>query len=411
MPATPQQPVGTAGRKKARAVSSRDARAKDVKRITRSIPLSVQNLLWGRAAGRCQFDNCNDILHRVPATQATRNVAQKAHIYAFSIGGPRADDSWPVELLNDVDNLLLVCHRCHVMIDQGDGPDRYTAAALMDMKRRHEQRVEIATGIAPNLSSHVVTYGTYVGEHNALPSFRDAASALFPARAPAAPTIIELGTRTGSRRDRDDAFWVEQLRELEYEFGRKVRIPIERGDISHLSVFALAPQPLLIQLGALIGDITIADTFQRHREPPGWSWPTEAGAVPFVASAPVRTEGSPALVLAVSATITPDRITRVLGENASVWSITVPQPHNDLMKDRGMLSAFRQQVRTTLDRMKAQHGQTTPIHVFPALPVSLAIELGRVRMPKADTPWVLYDEQQSRGGFVRAFTISAGKDA
>jgi allophanate hydrolase subunit 2 len=26
-------------------------------------------------------------------------------------------------------------------------------------------------------------------------------------------------------------------------------------------------------------------------------------------------------------------------------------------------------------------------------------------MPKADAPWILYDEQQSRGGFIRAFTI------
>ena len=386
-------------------------RTRDVRRVpTRDISDTTQNLLWGRAAGRCQFESCNRILSRVPATQATRNLAEKAHIYAFSRGGPRADDAWPVELLNDVENLLLACHDCHVMIDRADGPDRYSAAMLMEMKRRHELRVEIATGIAPNLGSHVLTYGTFVGQHQALPSFDDAAAALFPERFPAAATMIELGNRTGSQRDHDEAFWIEQRRELEYQYDRHVRAPIEQGEISHLSVFALAPQPLLVQLGVLMGDITAADTFQRHREPAGWAWPSDATPLAFEVSEPSCHDGAPALVLSVSATITPDRITRILGEDACIWTVRVPEPHNDIVKERRALSAFRQAVRKVLDRMKAQHGHTTPIHVFPALPVSLATEFGRVRMPKADAPWVLYDEQQSRGGFVPAFTLTAETD-
>jgi hypothetical protein len=45
------------------------------------------------------------------------------------------------------------------------------------------------------------------------------------------------------------------------------------------------------------------------------------------------------------------------------------------------------------------------LHVFPAMPVSLAVELGRVRMPKADLPWLLYDQMNARGGFIRALVI------
>ncbi|HEY0971317.1 MAG TPA: SAVED domain-containing protein [Gemmatimonadales bacterium] len=367
----------------------------------------MQNLLWGRAAGRCQFQNCNRLLSRSPASKETRNLAEKAHIYAFSRGGPRASDDWPKALLNDVENLLLVCHDCHVTIDEADGPKLYTAALLMDMKRRHEQRIEVATDVAPDHDSHVLTYGTHIGHHQALPTFRDAAAALFPARFPASTSVIELGPRSGSQRDRDDAFWREQRRELEYQFERQVRTPMERGEIAHLSVFALAPQPLLIHLGVLLGDITPADTYQRHREPPGWGWPLGASAtLPFEVSTPPASRGVPALVLSVSATITPERITRVLGQDAVIWSVTVPAPHNDIVKSPAALREFRQTLRSLLDRMKAQHGHTTPVHVFPALPVSLAVELGRVRMPKADAPWELYDEQQERGGFVRAFTLA-----
>lgn len=371
---------------------------------------AVQNLLWGRAAGRCQF--CNRGLTRSPATQETRNLAEKAHIYAFSRCGPRADDAWPVELLNDVDNLLLVCHDCHVTIDRGDGPERYTAERLTEMKRRHEQRIEIATGITPSQASHVLTYGTFVGAHQALPTFQAAAAALFPRRVPATATVIELGVRTGSQRDHDDTFWLEQRRELTYQFDRQVGTPVERGEISHLSVFALAPQPLLIQLGVLLGDIMPVDTYQRHREPAGWEWPADAGThTEFAVSEPPAGGRVPALVLSVSATVTADRVTRVVGDDVAIWDVRVPKPHNDVVKTRAMLVDFRQTMRGLLDRIKARYGDRTPVHVFPALPVTLAIELGRIRMPKADTPWELYDEQQSRGGFVRAFTLSPATDA
>jgi len=365
-------------------------------------------MLWGRAAGRCQFNNCNRVLSYSPATRETRNVAEKAHIYAFSTGGPRAKNDRPDGWLNKIDNLLLVCHDCHVIIDKDDGPERYTAERLMDMKRRHEQRIEIATEVAPGMDSHVLTFGTYIGENQVLPVFRDAAAAMFPERFPA-KDMIELGTRSGSQRDHDDAFWTEQRRDLIYQFDRQVRTPTERRDIAHLSIFALAPQPLLIQLGVLIGDIIPSDTFQRHREPPGWNWPTDTVDHPAftISEPPHDCHGVPALVLAVSATVTLDRITRVVGNDVAMWTVTVPAPHNDIVKARAMVAGFRACMRPLLDRIKARHGHTTPIHIFPVLPVSLAIELGRVRMPKADTPWHLYDEQQSRGGFVRAFTLDS----
>lgn len=404
------QGAGAARRAKA-ANGSRAPGARDVRQVlTRDLSRHVENLLWGRAAGRCEFQGCNRDLTRAPATHATRNLAEKAHIYAFSPGGPRADHGWPRARVNDVGNLLLVCHDCHVIIDREDGPDVYTAARLVEMKRHHEQRTHVATGIAPNLKSHVLTYGTFVGAHQALPTFTDAAAALFPSRVPATATMIELGPRTGSQRDHDEAFWTEQRRELQYEFDRQVRTPIERGEITHLSVFAIAPQPLLLQLGVLLGDITPVDTFQRHREPPTWTWPADASPSPIVITAPERATGVPALVLSVSAAITTDRITRVLGDDTAVWSVTVPAPNNDVVKARRTLVDFRQAVRPLFNRIKAQHGHATPVHVFPALPVSFALELGRVRMPKADAPWVLYDEQQSRGGFVAAFILNAEID-
>lgn len=252
----------------------------------------------------------------------------------------------------------------------------------------------------------MLAYGTAIGSHQALPTFRTASKALFPRAFPASSRIIELGRCSSHLRDHDDEFWTQERRQLAYHYQQRVRIPQEQGDLQHLSVFALAPQPLLIDLGVLIGDMTDATTYQLHREPVGWAWPVCGEVVAFSTHPPRNTAGPPALVLAVSATITPDRITRVLGENAAIWMLTVPTPQNDLVKSPEILHEFRRTVRALLDTIKAQHGHTTPLHVFPALPVSLAVEFGRARMPKADAPWVLYDENQARGGFVSTFTIA-----
>ena len=374
--------------------------------VTRAVKVTVQNILWGRAAGRCQFPACNRSLTRTPATQETRNLAEKAHIRAFSRGGPRADHKWPADLINDVENLLLLCQDCHITIDRAEGPDKYEAAQLAEWKALHEQRVETATGIAASCHSHIVTYGTSVGAHDALPTFRTAAEALFPHAFPASSRIIELGTRASYLRDHDDAFWMHERKQLAHRYEQRVRIPLEQGDLGPLSIFALAPQPLLIDLGVLIGDVTSATTYQRHREPAGWNWPADGECIAFDVHTPNRTGGPPALVLAVSATITPDRITRVLGEDAAIWMLTVSAPHNDIVKSPATLGEFRRTVRSLLDTIKAQHGDRTPVHVFPALPVSLAVEFGRARMPKADSLWMIYDENQARGGFIPTFTIS-----
>ena len=51
--------------------------------------------------------------------------------------------------------------------------------------------------------------------------------------------------------------------------------------------------------------------------------------------------------------------------------------------------------RRTLDAIKACHGEDRTMHVFPALPVSAAVELGRVLMPKADVPCLVYDRNHN----------------
>jgi hypothetical protein len=57
-----------------------------------------------------------------------------------------------------------------------------------------------------------------------------------------------------------------------------------------------------------------------------------------------------------------------------------------------------------------KHGNDVPLCIFPAMPVAAAVELGRIRMPKADMPWVVYDYNNKMRAFVKALEISGGSN-
>jgi hypothetical protein len=374
---------------------------------SRDISRSVEAMLWGRAAGRCQFDGCNRELWKSPVTQERVNLAEKAHIYSFSTGGPRGNRGVDANRLNALENLILVCDICHKTIDKNWSSDRYTVEQLQQWKATHEARVARVTGIGPDKSSHIFLFGSNIGDHQGPLHYRQAVDAVFPHWNPAEDHPVELGVRNSVISEAKSALYWEPAHEnlkTDYEH---VRRRIRSGEIKHISVFALAAQPLLISLGALLGDIVRAEVYQLHRQPaPSWKWPAQAPAAPEVEiRRPSSTNGPPVLVLAFSATVTVDRITSVLGPDAAIWTLTVPSPHKELVKSPARLSEMRGLFSRVLDEIKAVHGQHTLLHVFPVMPVSLAVELGRARSPKAEMPWRIYDQVGALGGFVPALEI------
>jgi hypothetical protein len=186
---------------------------------------------------------------------------------------------------------------------------------------------------------------------------------------------------------------------------QQVRPRLAQASIQHLSIFALAPQPLLALLGYLLSDIPAAEVYQLHREPPDWKWLAESNQTSFVAEEPSAIVGDPALVISLSATITSSRVEAVMA-NPTIWRISHPSPHNDVLQTRQQAREFRIVARSLMDRIKARHGQNAIIHVFPAMPVALAVELGRVQMPKADLRMRIYDENRSAGGFSPALELT-----
>lgn len=376
-----------------------------VKEVTRYIKPDVERELWARAAGRCQFSGCNELLYKSAVTQEAVNRAQKAHIYAFSEKGPRGRGPYRdnLECLNDISNLMLICHGCHKKIDQDVNGERYSAELLINWKDEHERRVEIVTGIELDKKSHVVHYGANIGSEKSPIDYRSCVQAMFPNWYPANERPVTLSMNS-ELKDSSSDYWKAESAHLYRIYERKIAPLIDEGYCKHFSVFALAPQPLLIQLGALLTDKISIETYQLHREPKGWRWQEEPEDFEFTIRKPEKFDGAPALVFALSAHVAHERITRVL-DDANIWEVTIPTPHNDFIKSKSQLSAFRKSVRQLMVDISDMHGNDTPLHIFPVMPVSCNVELGRARMPKAEMPWIIYDQDFGTNEFSKSIVL------
>lgn len=372
-----------------------------------TIPQKTQSALWARAGGRCQYRGCNqDLIGDLISGNEDATFGFIAHIVGDSVDGPRGDVVRSPQLARALDNLMLMCATHHKLIDVVDVAG-HPESLLLGMKAEHESRIQVVTAIDQDRASHVIRFGANIGENEALVSTKAIFAAMPPHHHPASAQTIDLELVGCAYKDDEAAYWMFQRDNLRRQFDVKVRGRVERQEVRHLSVFALAPQPLLIELGHLLCDIVPATVRQRHREPPSWAWQSDQPPIAFTVSGPpLRSARTVALKLGISATVIDERITNVLGDDTAIWSVTADQPHNDILRRPEDQSAFRALMRSLFDRIKAQHGEDTNLHVFPAMPASLAVELGRVWMPKADLPMTLYDSRRS-AGFVQTFTIGA----
>ena len=287
------------------------------------IPNKIQVALWARAGGRCEYRGCNeDLIGDLIAGREDGKFGFIAHIVADSADGPRGDPLRSPALSKNLNNLMLLCAKHHKGVDVDYLAD-HPESVLLEMKAEHEDRIAIVTGMAEERAAHVLRFAADIGQRDALVSIRSIFMAMPPDRHPAEGRTIDIELVGCDYADHEETYWTIQQDNLRRVFARKVKERIEQKEIRQLSVFALAPQPLLIELGHLLGDIVPVTVHQRYREPPTWRWQPNQPAIAFqIGEYSGPADVSVALKLALSATVTDDRLRAVLGEDVAIWSLT-----------------------------------------------------------------------------------------
>lgn len=230
---------------------------------------------------------------------------------------------------------------------------------------------------------------------------------MFPERYPASEDPICL-SMNWSGGDATIDFWDIEADHLTKQFKEKICPLIEQDRAKHFSLFCMGTIPLLIKLGTLFNEMISVDTYQLTREPKGWCWEKEfPEGFKFIFNDCNKANGNPVLIISISAAIDHKRIEEVMGKNVSIWELTVPKEHigNDNICNRKQLCLFRNAVRNIIEQIKEKHGSKAPLSIFPAMAVSCAVEMGRVRMSKSYMPWIIFDQNNKRKRFIKAMTI------
>lgn len=350
-------------------------------------------LLWAKAGGRCEYEGCNKVLYRDLLTQTDGNNAYIAHIVADSPDGPRGNDTLSKELETELNNLMLLCDSHHRLIDKEQVAE-HPVERLQKMKAKHEQRIERQTSLSEEKRSLIVTYGANIARFSPSLNYNLLKNAIAPTHYPSEERAIDLGLKS-EYDEKDTLYWQTEADTLERNVRFKISDRIKSRDekVSHISLFALAPMPLLVKLGTLLPDMYNIEVYQKIREPNSWLWQEPLRGIvdnPFILNTPSKHTGKAVLVIALSAPIT-ERIKKFYNnEEICMWEITMDSPQLDFLKYRKQLEYFRDMVRDVFKDIK-QNYPNHELHVHMAVPNSCAIEFGRVWMHKVDADLVLYD--------------------
>jgi len=100
-----------------------------------AITEKTRKLLWGRSGNRCAIFRCK---LAVDATEKDPEsiVGDECHIVSGQQFGPRYDPDFPVDKLDEVENLILLCKVHHKLVD--DQTETFTTDVLRTIKAKHE---------------------------------------------------------------------------------------------------------------------------------------------------------------------------------------------------------------------------------------------------------------------------------
>lgn len=380
------------------------SRASDPAPVRRVSPTPTTRLrLFTYAGGWCQFDGCDKFLLEHPVTKHPGLFGEAAHIVAFQRRGPRGARRRPVDI-NDIVNLMLLCSTCHKLVD--DNADKYPVEVLIEMKCRQEGRIHYLGSLRPDRETAVLLLKAKIGGEVVDVNFADIAAAVAP-RYPADRTghTIDLTRIDGD----DNSYYDTARRQIDLAVERLYSPRMDGTTPRHVSVFALAPIPLLMHLGSRLSNKIPVDPFQRHRDTENWIWKTTtpSAAFDFRELRAGTNRDSVALVLSLSGTIEVDRLPNNVDSSFFVYELTLSgaRPTPMFLKTRADLEEFRRAYQAALREIEALHDGLGELHVFPAVPAPVAVLCGRERSAKTDPAFVVYDNDRKNGGFTPALTV------
>lgn len=364
-----------------------------------TITHTVETQLWGLSAGRCSFCAAYLLDGRASHTHTTK-VGELAHIVGATTGSksPRGQRAMPLAARAEASNLVLLCHSCHKMVDDPANVEYWNEERITARKQEHEARVRRATDFSTLQRTLVVTTEGQVRGAAVKVLSRHVAHAL-------AEAGLIVHVDGGHRADVLVRLPGDLTRSFVWDAARaaidegvlSLARWIEGGAESDISIFALAPIPMLVYLGACLDDVASVRVFDRHRDErdsDAWAWrPDRDSRTEFTIA--VQQEGAVEDGIVVEVAVSGDaRAGRLPPELHSLPRIriepTTGLPRPGLIETLADLESATQAWANLLAQVERQWPGRRTLHVIAAVPASLAIRIGQRRMRDVHPDLVVY---------------------
>ena len=358
-------------------------------------------MLWAHSAGHCEI--CGTSLFLGSAANTVGNYSNQAHIIAYSEGGPRGNSpSRDDANINSVENLMMLCGKCHTEIDAN--PDLFTDNMLRHIKMVKEYAIE---GLASQRTIKEVE--------------------VIRCCVPIAGNDVEITTNEIFESLLADNKMFSGVRPWDFGKGIESGDSFERAserlemnaDRYHLTeinnevpyaVFAFGPQPILIKLGTILGDKHQSSIYQRQRGSSNWIWKQDSPKANFFLTKENLCEAETAtealLIVQASGIVSYESLglEPVLAELPR-FLITADSPNVYVADNHQTQSRFREITLAAISDIHSSCPNVSTVRVFPAMPVSLNVVFGSCFNFNLISNMVVYEK--SDGRFAPALTIGA----
>lgn len=343
-----------------------------------SIPAKTRQALWIAAGGRCEFRGCNKPVSRDFLTKRTAIVGELAHIIADSPEGARGVEGLSEALAKDEQNLMLACFDCHSRVDRYGKNNEYTAEDLRAMKYEHEARIEqiySANGVKDSL---ILLMTFPVASHVPIIDIRDINHAVLEnSRYTRFPVGHHVNINKGDfdLLDSSSEFWPLAEGVLQNLYESRIKpVLTARHAPTHITIAAFAPIPMLMKLGALLGDKMDATVLDLPSERWLWDKRADCPTPSYYFDVPEKLPREVAVVISISNRATQPETSFPVVEFSAV------NPNRGIIRTEAHVLEFRRQFNAFLIALVREGAQV--LHLYPVTPLCASVEVGRMILPK-----------------------------
>lgn len=361
---------------------------------------STIRMLCAKSAGICQFEGCPEKLFFDNVTTKEFNSSFVAHIVASSPEGTRGSKERSHLLSDKLENLMLMCAKHHRMIDDpATGASEYPESFLLEMKREHEESIDRYSSILAVPKTEIIHFSSPIKGRIVHINYVDTRQAVLPDMQPIREYCMSINI-SSIYPGTEGRHWNDLNAQLEYKYKIELQNILTQSEHT-ISLFPLAPMPLLIKLGALIGDKCNLSVFQKYRAPDTWKWQSLEITNEYTLEKYENEMGeSIALNISLTDDINNDRIRAVTNPKV-IYKIKATRLGVDSIRSAADLSAFWHIYQRVCDEVTNNHNKQQ-LDVFLAAPASAAFEVGRRRMPVVHPSLIVFDDNE---GFMPTIRI------